>query len=225
MKTEKKAEAIVLRETGHSMKEIAELLEVAKSTVSLWTRHVDMNGKPESKARLRNRTHVSYQNNARRLAEVARERRLKNQHCGIERIYSQPLSLFSIGCALYWCEGHKGRNVIDFSNSDPAVITVFLRFLRICLNVEDKDIRLRIYAYLNNGITQEEIENHWLSIAGLNRTNLHKGTFDKHSKVSTQRKRNLLYGTAHVSVCSTEKLHTLYGGIAALCGEPYKFLD
>jgi predicted transcriptional regulator len=224
MKTVKKHEAIALRETGHSMNEIANMLDVSKGSVSRWTRHVNMEGRPEAKNRLRNRTHTSYQRNAKNLGDAARNKRLQYQGCGIERFSSEEYSLFSLGCMLYWCEGHKSKNVIDFSNSDPDVIKVFLRFLRESMRIDNGKIKLRIQAYLNNGLTQQNVEDYWLEKSGLTRENLHKGTYDVYSRLSSRRKRNLIYGTLHIIVCDTSKLHEIYGGIAAVCGENSKFL-
>ena len=68
------------------------------------------------------------------------------------------------------------------------VIVVFLRFLLECLEIENSAIKIRINGYLNNGISQEQIEDYWLSISGLTRENLGKGTFDTHSAYSSKEK-------------------------------------
>ena len=226
MKTKEKEEAIALRKLGNSMNDIAQKLGVAKSSVSLWTRHLEID--PVHKERIssarNNRTIESYKRSAERTSETARAKRLDFQKIGTALTQNDGFPLFTLGCMLYWCEGQKSKNSICLANADPEVILVFLRFLRECLGIENSAIKIRINGYLNNGISQEQIEDHWLSISGLTRENLGKGTFDTHSAYSSKRKRNLIYGTAYVTVCSTEKLHQIYGGIASVCGKESKFL-
>ena len=208
------------------MNEISRQLGVAKSSVSLWTRHLDID--PVHKDKIANsinkRTVESYKQSAAKRSETARAKRFEFQKTGGIKASEEGLPLFTIGCMLYWCEGQKSKNCICLANADPEVIVVFLRFLRECLEIENSAIKIRINGYLNNGISQEQIEDYWLSISGLTRENLGKGTFDTHSAYSSKRKRNLIYGTAYVTVCSTEKLHQIYGGIASVCGKENKFL-
>lgn len=222
MKTTEKELAISLRREGFSMNEIALRLDVSKSSVSLWTRDVELPS--NCKGRLgKKRTVQEYANNGKGAARVAREKRQTYQDSGAERFIAGD-KLFMMGCMLYWCEGQKSKNAICFSNADPDVISVFIRFLRDSMAVAEEKIKLRIHAYLNNGILQSEIEEFWLKTAGLSRVALHKGTYDVYSRSSARKKRNLLYGTAHITVCSTVKLHEIYGGIATMCSEKTKFL-
>ena len=57
-----------------------------------------------------------------------------------------------IGTMLYWGEGAKsgklGKNKsVDFANSDPRMILVFLHFLRKFCNVDEKRLRCLLYCY------------------------------------------------------------------------------
>lgn len=73
--------------------------------------------------------------------------------------------LLLIGAALYTCEGTKPREVrnhqkiysIEFTNTDPKVIVLFLKFLRIIIKpVEDRiKAELFIYPDLDEGILTE----------------------------------------------------------------------
>lgn len=55
------------------------------------------------------------------------------------------------GVMLYWCEGAKyGKNTgIDFANSDPQMLTVFMSFLRNICGVDEKRLRVYLYCYAN----------------------------------------------------------------------------
>ena len=225
MKTAEKQQAIVLRQQGNSMKNIARILKVSTGTVSRWTRNIDFD--LEHKVAVSStgyRFLETYKDNGKVMSNKAREKRTLFQKIGSDRMTSVCPDLFTLGCMLYWCERSKSKNAIVMSNSDPDVQVLFVKFLKECLGIPKDRITLRIHGYLNNGISQEEIEAYWLSLLGLSKENLRKGFYDAHSPSSSRRKRNLLYGTSHITVCDTEKLHMIYGGIAAVCGKDNKYL-
>jgi predicted DNA-binding protein YlxM (UPF0122 family) len=59
------------------------------------------------------------------------------------------------GVMLYWCEGwkgSKGHERIDFVNSDPAMIDIFMRFLRNICGVKESKLRALLYCYSNQNI-------------------------------------------------------------------------
>jgi len=114
---------------------------------------------------------------------------------------------------LYWSEGSKYRGSLRFTNSDPDMIRLFMKFLRLCFPIEDTKITLAINAYLNNGLTQGEIEEFWLKATALSRCQLRKGTYGKHSSASKKLKRNLVYGTVCITVNDTRVVQTIYGSI------------
>lgn len=60
--------------------------------------------------------------------------------------------LKAIGAMLYWGEGAKGGkagscNSVDFANSDPKMIIVFMRFLRDFCGIDEKRLRCYLYCY------------------------------------------------------------------------------
>jgi hypothetical protein len=59
---------------------------------------------------------------------------------------------------LYWAEGGKRRNAIQFTNSDPRMLAFFRKFLVESLDVPPERIQLSINVYTNNGMGIEEIE-------------------------------------------------------------------
>ena len=51
-----------------------------------------------------------------------------------------------IGAMLYWGEGYKGDDknpakLVDFANSDPDMIKIFLKFLRTVFKIDEKKIK------------------------------------------------------------------------------------
>jgi hypothetical protein len=61
------------------------------------------------------------------------------------------LILKTAGIMLYWGEGSKwdGEKIVDFSNSDPRMIKLFLRFLRIICGIDESKLRCYLYCYAN----------------------------------------------------------------------------
>src|SRR5437879_1769492 len=128
MKTEAQARARELRRKGLAMKEIARRVGCALSSVSHWTRDIELT--EEQCARLRSRNpSINGQIVAVANANRARARRRLFQLHG--RQMAKGLQLAHIaGCMLYWAEGSKSRNSVQFVNSDPEMVRFFVRFLR-----------------------------------------------------------------------------------------------
>ncbi|WP_406038171.1 helix-turn-helix domain-containing protein [Micromonospora sp. NBC_00898] len=137
-KDELRAEAVRLRAEGRSVNDIAQRLEVAKSTAYQWVRHMPLDPDDAAAARRRARSKLmtdarwSAHREARDAAAVAERAR------GAEAVGSlDERDLLLLGAAIYWCEGAKSKpwrqqDRLQFINSDPGLLALFLRFLRVC---------------------------------------------------------------------------------------------
>src|ERR1035441_10990200 len=138
-KDELRARARELREQGLDYDRIAAKLGVAKSSVSLGVRDIP---RPER---------LSYEECRKRSAEGSRryweaERPVREARREAVRAAAAaeigPLTSREIliaGAIAYWCEGtkskpHRRSEVVEFINSDPGVILLFLRFLGVAGN-------------------------------------------------------------------------------------------
>ena len=119
---------------------------------------------------------------------------------------------------LYWAEGSKRRNDVEFTNSDPDMMRTFVKFLRRCYGVAPDDLRLTLNVHLDNGLGLSEIETWWLGRLGLGRQCLGSHTINRYSKASTQTRRGLPHGTARVVVHSTFIVQSIYGAIQEYAG-------
>lgn len=211
-KPEKKAKARYYRQQGKSMKWIAEKINVARSSVSVWTRDIQLT--PEQEESLRN-------SNARRDAQKKGSRANLIKHRYKRKQYQaegrakarEGDSLHLTGCMLYWAEGLKSRNEIKFVNSDADMIRVFMQFLRESLLIDDADVKIRIVAYLGNDLSELDIQNYWLSLVKLDETQLNKCVFNNQPSSSQQRGRKLHYGVCEIRVHSTKYMQHIYGAI------------
>ena len=211
MKTAERNEARKLRrEEGRSVKELAALLGVARSTISVWVRDIELTDEQRETLRRRMGGRID---GARVNSIRALERHRAAQEAGRLAARRGDL-LHAAGCMLYWAEGSRSRHAIEFVNSDPAMVVFFLRFLRTCLGVPDNKVRLTCNLFADHASRQHEIEAFWLDRLGLPRSSLRRSTVNRYSKYSEKKRRNKLpYGTCRLNVYDTRLVHELYGAI------------
>ena len=115
---------------------------------------------------------------------------------------------------LYWAEGSRNRHAIEFVNSDPAMVVLFLRFLRACYAVPDAKVRVTCNLFADHEERQRGIEDFWLCELGLPRACLRKSTVNRYSKHSKKKRRNKLpFGTCRLNVYDTRLVHEIRGAI------------
>jgi DNA-binding transcriptional MerR regulator len=219
MKTaEQEAARWLRREEGMSIKEIERILEVSRSSVSLWVRDIELT--PDQRAALlaRNPSHNAQLNGARANRERGRLRRRGHQLEGRRRMRERD-PLYVAGCMLYWAEGSKRRTAVEFSNSDPDLIRFFGEFLRSCFGVPPERMKVCCHLFADHLANQQETEQFWLDLLGLPQLSLRKSMVNHYSR-SSQRKRTnrLRYGTCKLVVHSTEIVQQIFGGIQELAG-------
>ena len=211
MKTVERERARKLRrEQGASVKELAGLLGVSKSSVSLWVRDVELTEAQylALRRRMGGRIDGSKANAVRALA-----RRRVEQDSGRTAARRGDL-VHAAGCMLYWAEGSRNRNAIEFTNSDPAMVSFFLRFLRECYCVLEARVTVTCNLFADHIEHQREIEQFWLDQLGLPHECLRKSSVNVYSKYSKKKRRNRLpYGTCRLRVCDTRIVQSIYGAI------------
>lgn len=115
---------------------------------------------------------------------------------------------------LYWAEGSKGRNSVQFVNSDPAMVRYFVEFLRHFYGVQNHRFRVACNLFADHLARQREIEQFWLDTLELPTSCLRKSTVNVYSKYSKKKRQGRLpYGTVRVCVHSTELVQSIYGSI------------
>lgn len=99
------------------------------------------------------------------------------------------------GLMLYWAEGYKSNKSagIDFANSDPRMIKVFINFLRSSYVLDESRFRVLLYCYSNQDT--ESLINFWSKL-----TNIPKSQFTKPYIRNSFRKdgRIMEHGMIHV---------------------------
>jgi len=206
MRYQEKLEARRVRqEEGLSVGAIARLLQCSKSSVSKWVRDIPLTS--EQVARLKRRERAS---------EIAASHpNAPKQKFGRERDQIESLAMREvgvidreqlrvIGAALYWAEGGKDRNVVDFVNSDPDMVRLMMRFFREVCNVEETKFRgiLHIHPHLD----VEAALRFWSSVTGIPVSQFYKTQLAV-SKASIHHKVDRLpNGTFKIKISDT-RLH------------------
>jgi transcriptional regulator with XRE-family HTH domain len=224
MKTDEQRRARELRAQGWSVKEIERELGVARSSVSLWVRHVPLG--PEQRQRLVERIRLGPVVAAELKAERARAVRRGYQEEGRVLVRERGADYLA-GCMLYWAEGAKARNTAQLVNSDPALLARFVHFLQSEFGVPPTAMRLRCNLFADHLDRQREIEQWWLDRLGLPVGSLRKSHVNVYSKYSKKKRTNKLpYGTCTVTVHSSRIVQTIYGSIQEYGGfERPEWLD
>lgn len=144
-----KQTALKLRKFGYSVKEIAKELHISQGTSSSWIRYIKLNKKAQN--RLRKRKLLKYYRDSLKWQEkrIEKDRQYK-LFAGktIENI-KKDVKHTKIYCALlYWCEGGKGyKEGIRFVNSDPNLISTFLRLFRMSFDIDERKFRVLMHLH------------------------------------------------------------------------------
>ena len=115
---------------------------------------------------------------------------------------------------LYWAEGAKRRHQLQFSNSDPEMVRVFVAFLRRYFHLHGEDIQIAVHLYADHLERQHEIERFWLDVTQLGPSSLRKSVVNAYSRHSLRKRTNVLpYGTCRVVVNRTSVVQSIFGAI------------
>lgn len=200
------------------MKEIAALLGVSRSSVSLWVRDIELSAAQHAALQERNGLHKRQCLAREAMSAKARSRRVAWQEDGRKRACAGDRR-YVAGCMLYWAEGSRNRNRLVFTNSDPEMIRVFVDFLRRSFALNNERFRVTCNLFADHLARQHEIEDFWLATTGLTRESLCKSIVNRYSRYSQKKRTNKLpYGTCRVVVHGSEITQTIYGSIQELAG-------
>lgn len=214
MKTAERDEARILRrEQGHSIKEIARAVGVSPSSVSYWVRDIELTADQVDALRARNPILNGQMAGARARSAQARALRRAAQAEGrAAALLGDPMHV--AGCMLFWAEGSRHRNAVHFTNSDPAMVAFFARFIRRYFAPPEERMRVWCNLHADHGERQLEVENFWLRTVELPRACLIKSTVNVYSSATRRKRTNMLpYGTCRLTVHSTAIVQHVFGAI------------
>lgn len=214
-----KTQAIQLRRKGKSYNEISRLLVVPKSTLSVWFRDLRLSKVDRQRLMTRAQQHWA-ENIIRYNKSRAQEARRKTQHAissaAKEISTLSPRELWLMGLALYWAEGGKtDRWRLRFSNTDPSMIRLMMRFSRkVCRVTQDK---FSAQIQLHPHVSETQAKHFWSQATGIpyqqfirSQRVVSRGSNGKRPS------RRSPYGTLHILVTGVEARNRVMGWISGL---------
>ncbi len=216
--------ALRLRKDGLSYREILASVPVAKSSLSLWLRKVSL--AKEQKQRLTQKKLLSAMKGAakrrQQRLDITKEIKKKAKNEINWAINQQELWL--MGTMLYWAEGSKEKEYdsgvsVIFSNSDPLMIKLFLKWIQLCLKVPSDKVYFVMYIHDNHKNKTNRFIKYWSGVTGFSVSKFDKIYYKKH-KPKTVRKNtgNNYYGLLRVQIRESVNLNRkIAGWIEGIC--------
>jgi transposase len=177
------AKARRLREQGYAYNEIAAELGVSKGTVSAWVHDLpwpDRLSYEECRKRAAEGAQ-RYWETERRVREARREAVRAAAAAEIGALTKRELLI--AGAVAYWCEGSKNKpynrqDRVIFMNSDPGLITFFLRFLDAAGVGRD---RLIFRVQIHESADVAAAEQFWLALTGATPDQFRRASLKRHN--------------------------------------------
>ncbi len=113
-----------------------------------------------------------------------------------ERLTNNEELLKLAGIMLYWGEGSQwsGETIVDFANSNPQMVKIFLNFLRSICGINERKLRAYVYCYINQN--PREIMSFWEMTTGIPSNQFTKPYIRKDYRLSKSGK--MRYGVIHI---------------------------
>lgn len=175
-----------LRSRGYTYQEICNSLreKIPKSTLNGWVRHITPLDSYLAKIRTLNQHHLS------QIRPLAQAKNREMLDCRLNFIRNKNIDLIKkidkscakiILATLYWCEGAKypSRSNLQFGNSDPGMIKIFLLLLRSCYILDESKFRMSVQCRADQN--QKELTKYWGEITEIDISQHYTTKVDKRS--------------------------------------------
>lgn len=121
-----------------------------------------------------------------------------------ERLSNKERELLIAAIMLYYGEGAKTNKTVDFANSEPQMLKIFLKFLRKICRVDQK--RLRFYLYCFSNQNKEELIEFWCQTLKIKRENF---TRPYVKDFNNKNSRTMSYGVLHIRYSDVRLLNKI----------------
>jgi hypothetical protein len=124
------------------------------------------------------------------------------------------------GAIAYWCEGAKSKptrqiDQVAFINSDPSLITFFLRFLDAA-GISRDDLVLRVYIHEN--ADAEAAQRYWLDLTGTRPGQFRRPVLKRHNPRTARKNVGESYhGCLRIDVRHSAQLYRRIEGWMSAC--------
>ncbi len=202
-KSKQKIQAIKLREGGESIKEIAKIVKVSKSTTSLWCREVILTS-DQVKAlheRMVSKSYAGRMKGARAQYDARLKRIEAERENGVKEIAKlSDRDLLIAAVALYWGEGSKKSRQLSINNSDPEMIKFIMTAFRRVWKINEDRFTFHVGINKIHKGRDEEIKEYWSKVVGVSKNQFRKTIFIKAKNKKVYKNFLNHYGTLTIRV-------------------------
>ena len=216
-----KERAIKMRMDGFSLNDISKLLNKNKSTIGYWCRDIKLSRRALN--RLISNGKYKHQKSITKYYENKKKARLKHkkklEKLGYKEVQNiNRRDLFMVGISLYWGEGYKkGNNELGFTNSDPEMIKIIIKFFKEIYAVKPKDFILRISINEIHRDRDKELIKYWSKITKISQNQFTKTSFIKIKNKKIYSNEKNYYGTLRIKARNGAEIREkILGSIKAL---------
>ncbi|MDD3481089.1 MAG: helix-turn-helix domain containing protein [Patescibacteria group bacterium] len=202
-KSKEKIQATSLRRKGKSLTEISDILDISKSTASLWCRNIELT-KSQIKALEKKRITGSYMGclkgaRAQRNKREEQEKRLLQE--GISETSGiGKKEFFTAGLGIYWGEGMKTSGVTGIVNSDPKMIKFMIIWFKTFCEAKNKDFICRVGINQKHQGRVKYIEKYWSKTSGIPLSQFTKTAIYKSESKKEYLNPENYYGTLRIKI-------------------------
>ena len=213
-------EARTLRRQALSVPEIATRLGVSKSSAYQWVRDIPLDA--EARKAIFGREHSSSPEHSRMMHDARNAKRDRRRAEVMASAAELPEmtgpELTRVGALIYWCEGSKSKpwrraDSVQFINSDPGLITIFLAFLRGLGVTED---RLTYRVSIHDSADVDTAVAWWARHVGVASERFKKPTLKRHNPKTVRHNVGDDYrGCLIIRVLKSRELYWTIEGVVA----------
>lgn len=126
-----------------------------------------------------------------------------------ENLSATEKELKAAGVMLYWGEGSQwsGEKIVDFANSNPGMIEVFLSFLRRIFQIDESKLRAYLYCYRNQDA--QKLVKYWSQVTKISVSQFTKPYVRQDFKAEKDGK--MKYGLVHIRYNDKKLLNQIRG--------------
>jgi len=190
-----KLTAIRMRKEGASYSQIRKKVKVSKSSLSLWLQNMPLSEKRLGELQGFNAVRIEKYRETRRRTREARWAKVRETAKKDIGSLSRR-ELFLAGLFLYWGEGGKTKvAATTLSNTDPAVILFFIRWLNLFKVPKD---RLRVHVHLYADMNVRKELQYWSKTLKLPLSSFRKPYIKKSNRTGLTYMQKFTHGTCNL---------------------------
>ena len=202
-KSIQKLKAQKLRKSGKSIIKIASVVGVAKSTVSLWCRDIELTEQQKNRL-LKSREDGLKLGQLMGAAKQKKKRLEKIENYRLEGMSKlknfNSNDFFVFGLALYLGEGSKSYRKTKFTNSNPELIKMMILWFKTFFAIPKSELRFHTTINTLHKKREADILHYWSDNLNIPLTQFCKTTFVASKQKKIYENYNNYYGTLHFRI-------------------------